>query len=131
MVDKLTIMRSFNNHFIEMMKDILTLFPNSKDIKTGLSSFEAVKQLNPSLVIKNWYLNVFVPYQDVINQGDLAFFCEKDYTSDLSLVSNANDIMSIIDKIREQFRSMELVSKEHTMQYIKNLSDLSKIYQSL
>jgi hypothetical protein len=131
MVDKLTIMRSFNSHFIEMMTDILVLFPNSTDLKSGLSSFETVKQLNPSLVIKNWYLNVFIPYQDVINNGDISFFCDKDYASDLSMVANANDIMSIIEKIRGLFRSMDPISKEHTMKYIKNLSDLSKIYNGL
>lgn len=131
MVDKLSIMRTFNSHFIEMMIDILTLFPNSSDIKTGMKSFETVKHLNPSLVIKSWYLNVFVPYNNVINEGDIDFFFEKDYSSDLRQVANANDIMSIIEKIRVLFKGMDSVNQKHTMKYIKNLSNLSKIYNDL
>lgn len=131
MANKLIIMRSFNSHFIEMMNDIILLFPDSTDLKTGINSFETIKQLNPSLVIKNWFTTVYVPYQDVIEQGDLSFFCEKDYASDLCKVSNANDIMSIIDNIRVLFISMDTINRTHTMNYIKNLSELSKYYQTL
>ena len=131
MTNKLIIMRSFNSHFIEMMNDIILLFPDSTDLKTGINSFETIKQLNPSLVIKNWFTTVYVPYQDVIERGDLSFFCEKDYSSDLGKVSNANDIMSIIDNIRVLFISMDTINRTHTMNYIKNLSELSKYYQTL
>ena len=35
MADKSTIMRSLNTHFVEMMSDILCLYPNNTELKSG------------------------------------------------------------------------------------------------
>lgn len=50
---------------------------------------------------------------------------------DLDNVSNAVDIMKIIDKLREPISSMNVISKQHTMKYIQNLSELLKLYDEL
>lgn len=131
MVDKVTIMRSFNSHFIEMMNDIIGIFPRNSDIKSGLNSFEFFKQLNPSLVIKCWFSSVTVPYSEIINSGDITFFCEKDYSQDLQNITNAGDIMCIIEKIREPIKSMDVINRQHTAKYLQNLCELSKIYHTL
>ena len=131
MVDKSTLMRSFNTHFVEMMTDIISLNTNNSELKSGLNSFEMVKNLNPSLVIKTWHLKVVTPYHDIIKTGDISFFCEKDYTQDLGKLSNANDIISIIEKIREPIRSMSSNDKQHTIKYIQNLCILADMYSKL
>ena len=130
MATKQTLLRSFNIHFIEMMTDILLIFPNNSDIKSGLNSFEMIKQLNPSLVIKMWYSKVSIPYSDIINKGDISFFCEKDYTEDLETIANANDIMFIIDRIRGPIRSMGSNDKEQTIKYIQNLNQIANMYST-
>ena len=131
MVDKSTLMRSFNTHFVEMMTDIISLNTNNSELKSGLNSFEMVKNLNPSLVIKTWHLKVVTPYHDIIKTGDISFFCEKDYTQDLGKLSNANDIISIIEKIREPIRNMSSTDKQHTIKYIQNLCILADMYSKL
>ncbi len=131
MADKSTLMRSFNTHFVEMMSDINSLYPNNSELKSGLNSFEMVKNLNPSLVIKAWYSKVVTPYHDIIKTGDISFFCEKDYSQDLGKLSNANDIISIIEKIREPIRSMSHTDKQHTIKYIQNLCILADMYSKL
>jgi hypothetical protein len=131
MADKSTIMRSFNTHFVEMLSDIISLYPNNSELKSGLNSFEMVKNLNPSLVIKTWFSKVVTPYHDIIKTGDISFFCEKDYSQDLGKLSNANDIISIIDKIRGPIRSMSNTDKQHTIKYIQNLCILAEMYSKL
>jgi hypothetical protein len=131
MADKSTLMRSFNTHFVEMLSDIISLYPNNSELKSGLNSFEMVKNLNPSLVIKTWFSKVVTPYHDIIKTGDISFFCEKDYSQDLGKLSNANDIISIIDKIRGPIRSMSITDKQHTIKYIQNLCILAEMYSKL
>lgn len=131
MTDKLMIMRSFNVHFSDFLKDILVIFPENSEIKTGLSSFEMIKRLNPSIIIKVWYSNIYIPYKSVIEEGNITFFFEKNYTEDLDMVSNAVYIMKIIDKLREPVSTMNDLNKQHTMKYIQNLCEISKIYNEL
>jgi hypothetical protein len=131
MADRSIILRSFNVHFADFFKDILLIFPNNSEIKQGLSSFEMIKRLNPSIVVKVWYSRIYVPYKSVIEEGNLSFFFDKNYMEDLDNVSNAVDIMKIIDNLREPISSMNDINKQHTMKYIQNLSELSKLYDEL
>ena len=80
---------------------------------------------------KTWYSKVVTPYHDIIKTGDISFFCEKDYSQDLGKLSNANDIISIIEKIREPIRSMSSTDKQHTIKYIQNLCILAEMYSKL
>jgi hypothetical protein len=129
-MDKQTTMRSFNSHFSDFMKDILLIFPTNNEIKNGLKTFELIKNMNPSMVIKVWYANIYIPYNKIISEGDLNFFFEKNYSSDLNNVSNINDILNIIDKIRGPVKNMDSINQKHTMKYIQNLSELSRLYST-
>ena len=128
MTDKSTLMRAFNKHFFDFLDDIITIFPENKDIVIAKTSFDTIKRANPSAILKAWFTYVYSPYKDVIDNGNITFFFEKDYGGDLANLSNSNDIMKMIDKIREPIRSMSDLNKEHSMKYIQNLSKLSMIY---
>jgi len=131
MTDKSTISRAFNTHLLEFLDDIIRIYPENQDIIKAKTSFETIKKANPSLIIKAWYQKVYMPYQDVIDNGDISFFFDKDYSQDLQSVSNAGDIMKMIDKIREPVREMDSSNKDHCMTYIQNLSKLSAVYSSM
>jgi len=131
MVDKSTISRTFNTHFFEFLDDIISIFPENIDIKTARMSFDTIKRANPSLIIKVWYVNVYLPYKETLDSGDISYFINKDYSEDLSNLGNSTDIIQTIDKLREPLRSMSDVSKEHSTKYIQNLCKLSTIYNHL
>jgi hypothetical protein len=131
MSDKSTLSRAFNNMFFEFLNDILAIFPDNTDIRTTKTALEMFKQANPSAVIKAWIQYVYVPYRSVIEQGDLTFFFEKDYSQDLNNLSNANDIMKAIDKIREPIKAMSESNKNTALKYLQNLTKLAAIYNSL
>ena len=130
MTDKSTVLRAFNKHFFEFIDDIITILPDEPEIVKAKVSFENIKKMNPTLICKTWFKVVYSPYKEVIDQGDISFFFEKDYASDLSNVPNAAEIMSIIDKIRMPIKSMDEVNRRHCTKYIQNLSKLSSVHNA-
>jgi hypothetical protein len=131
MTDKSILMRSFNTHFLELINDILLIFPTNHDIKHSLNSFQMISRVSPATIIKIWYSNIYIPYHTMIDSGDITFFFEKNYAEDLSKASNAKEIMLIIDRIREPIKSMSVTNKEHTIKYLQNLTTLSKLYSNI
>lgn len=131
MSDKPKLMRAFNALFFDFLDDIIRIFPENKDIVISRNSFDTIKKLNPTLLIKAWDKFVYSPYQQAIDDGDIRFFYEKDYSSDLSQLSNSGEIMKIIDTLRNPVRDMTEVNKSHSMKYIQNLSKLSALYNQL
>lgn len=128
MADKSTILKTFNAHFFEFLDDIIRIFPENNDIATARKSFETVKKANPTIIIKVWNKYVYAPYKDIIEQGNIEFFFEKDYNSDLGSISNGKEVMRIIDTLRDPLRSMDTVNKSHSAKYLINLSKLSSLY---
>lgn len=126
--NKSTLMRAFNNHFFDFMEDIITIVPDNSDLPVSRDSFVMIKKANPTAIIKAWYLHIYKPYGNVISAGDITFFFEKDYSEDISHLSNADNIMQIIDTIRQPIREMGEVNKAHSMKYIQNLTELSRAY---
>lgn len=131
MADKSTILRAFNTHFFDFLNDIISIIPDNHDISVAKNSFETIKRANPTIILKVWYQFVYSPYKDVIEQGNISFFFEKDYGSDLANLNNAADIMKTIDKIRQPIKEMSDENKAHSAKYIQNLSKLSMTYMNL
>lgn len=126
--DKIIIMRTFIKHLIEMLDDILRIYPENIEILTSKKTIETFKQFNPSIVVKSWYNFVYVKYKKEIELGNLDFFFEKDYSKDLNHLEDNNKIMEMIDNVRIPLSNMSLTNKEHTISYLKNLNKLSMIY---
>lgn len=126
--DKSIVLKTFNKHFIDLLEDVLIVYPDNIEILSAKNSFETIKRLNPTTLIKAWYTYVYIPYKEYIDEGNLLFFFKKDYSKDLSHLTNSNDLLEIIEKIREPLNNLSEVNKEHTTEYLKNLSKLSILY---
>jgi hypothetical protein len=131
MSDKSSILRAFNTHFFDFIDDLISIFPNNNDLALAKTTFDTIKKANPSTIIKAWLSFVYVPYKDVIDKGDISFFFDKDYSEDLSNISNSNKILNMIDTFRTPIKEMGDVNKEHTTKYIQNLSKLSMVYNDM
>ena len=131
MTDKSSILRAFNTHLFDFMDDLISIFPENNDLVISKSSFDTIKRANPTAIIKSWVKFVYIPYKDVIDNNDISFFFDKDYSNDLSHLPNANKIMDIIDTFRKPVKEMTDNNKEHTMKYIQNLSKLSMLYNEM
>lgn len=127
-MDKSFIMRSFNTHFMELLDDILSIYPNNVEILTARKFFETLKRLNPAVLIKAWYKRVYTPYGAEMEQGNLDFFFQKDYAKDLTTVSGSDDIIRMIDDVRHPLSQLSEINREHSVLYLNNLNKLSVLY---
>ena len=128
MADKSTILKAFNTLFFDFLDDIIGIVENNEDIRSAKTTFEMFRKGNPTIIIKVWHSYVYVPYAEVINAGNLEFFINKDYSEDLSVLSNSGDLIKTIDKIRDPIRNMSDTNKTHSLAYIQKLSLLSAAY---
>jgi hypothetical protein len=131
MADKSSLLKAFNTHFFDFVDDIITIFPESEDIRSTKTAFELFRKANPTSILKAWHIFVYIPYHKVIEEGKIEFFFEKDYKDDLVYMSNANDIVKIIDTLRDPIRQMSDTNKSHSMKYIQNLAKLSQMYMMI
>jgi hypothetical protein len=131
MADKSTLLRTFNTHLFEFLDDIIRIVPDNKELQIAKTSFQTIKRANPTAIIKVWYSYVYAPYRDVIDRGDIQFFFQKDYSDDLSILQNSNEIIKMIDTLREPVSKMSETEKTFTMKYLQNLSKLSMMYSSM
>ena len=118
---------AFNDHFMEFVTDIQTVFPDDVDVLAAKNSLLAIRKANPKLIVKIWNSFIVGKYRAEIESGNLAFFVNKDYSEDVTMSSSANPdkIMQSIDRLREPIRQMTPESQAKTMQYIQNLTKLS------
>lgn len=128
MADKISVLRAFNTYFFEFIDDIIRIFPENVDVRNSKTSFEIFRKANPTCLVKAWNTFVYEPYKFVIEQGNIDFFFEKDYKEDLKQMANANQIVGVIDTIREPLRSLDEKNKSIAVKYIQNLSKLSNMY---
>ena len=125
-----SILKGFNNHLIEFMNDLCIVFPNDLDIKVSKTTVSALIKFNPSKIIKLWNLHI-CKYSNEIENGNIKYFLNKDYSDDLNNLKNnelSNDASEIIDKFREPVRNMGKENKEKALKYIQNLNKLCKLY---
>lgn len=131
MADKSSILKAFNNHFFEFVDAIIEIFPEDENIKKTKEQFLTFKSLNPTSIIKAWKTFVCDPYKDVIQDGNIEFFFEKDYGEDLKTVAHSDKILKVIDNLREPIKSMSPKSKENALKFLQNLSKLTELHSSL
>ena len=122
-----SILKAFCNHLIEFLDDVIRVFPENLDIRTGKTFIESIKRVNPRRLIVLWKECVMDLYEEQINDGDLDFFINKNYNSDLG--ENGTDKgKQIIEDLRFLVKGASLESQEKAMKYIQNLTKLCKLY---
>jgi len=132
MTDKITIQRAFNTLLMDFFKDIQSIYPDNTEISFAADSFEALKRMNPSIIIRAWYSYAYLPYASYIDGGDLDFFLNKDYSEDIDTKSGKkDDFLKMIDKVRKPLSTMDDVNREHTKEYLRKLNKLSHLWGSM
>lgn len=126
----MSILKTFNTHFVEFLDDILTIFPENHDIRTARTSIEALRKVNPRKILLIWKEHVSIPYRGPIERGELEFFISKDYNQDIKDAQNTGAILHAIERMRQPVRDMSKENQAKAMKYIQNLTKLSLLYTS-
>jgi len=126
--DKQLFLRTFNTHLFELLDDVIRILPDNLDIQTAKTSFWAIKKANPTIIIKVWYSYIYIPYNQTIANADMEFFLKKDYTSDLSDLSNSNEVIKIVNTLKDPLSKLDEREKNIILEYFQNLNKLSALY---
>jgi hypothetical protein len=124
-----TLVGAFNNHLTEFIDDLISIFPDDGDIKMARTAFANMKSFNPTAVIKIWFKYVS-KYAGAIEQGDISFFIDRDYSEDVDGSEKRDEVQRIIDKLRNPVRNMGTENQAKAMKYIQNLTKISTMYMS-
>ena len=73
-----TILSAFNDHFMEFVNDIISIFPEDADIIIAKNYFVLIRKANPKMIIKIWQNYIADKYKDAISNGNISFFINKD-----------------------------------------------------
>jgi len=121
------ILVAFNDHFVDFVNDIQSVFPEDGDILTAKNALMLVRKANPKMIVKIWNAYIVSKYKKEIETGNLEFFINKDYSGDVSAAENSDKIMESINRLREPIKNMGPDNQKKVMKYIQNLTKLAEL----
>ena len=124
------ILKAFNNHLISFISDLITIFPEKKNLKVTKTALSTWKKINPKTLIQAWKIYIVDKYEKEIKNGDGSFFIDKNYSEDIGGCENDKGILAAIESLREPIRNMGESNKKKSMKYVQNLSKLCILYYS-
>tara|TARA_B100000035_G_C20800149_1_gene465091 strand:- start:27 stop:416 length:390 start_codon:yes stop_codon:yes gene_type:complete len=127
-MDKSSILKAFNNHIIEMIDDLITIYPRNAELRTTKTFVEKLKKMNPKGMIKLWYSNVVVKYKTQIMNSDEDFFANKEIEGkDLGEYNN-DKVRNFLETMQKEIGKATESNKKKCFKYLQNLVKLSEIY---
>jgi len=121
------ILTAFNDHFFEFLNDVQNVFPDDADVLTARNALSTVRKANPKMIVKIWNAFIVGKYKGEIEAGNIDFFINKDYSTDVSAASNSDKIMESINRLREPIKNMTPDNQAKVMKYIQNLTKLAEL----
>ena len=122
-----TLKELFCTQLIEFMDDILTIFPNNLDLKTGKTFIVGLTKVSKKKLVGIWKTSVVDIYENEIMNGDKEYFINKDYKEDLG-EGGTDKMMSVIEDVRKLMRKTSDENKNKAMKYLQNLTKICKLY---
>jgi len=124
------ILTAFNDHFLEFVNDIHSVFPEDVDILTAKNALLTVRKANPKMIVKIWNTFIVGKYKAEIEAGNIEFFINKDYSGDIATAANSDKIMESINRLRQPISQMNSDNQGKTMKYIQNLTKLAQLCEN-
>lgn len=130
MANNTIILKTFNKQLTEFIDDISTIFPGEKDVVVLATFMKTVIYGKPRAIIDVWYRYIALKYNNEIENGEIEYFLNKDYSEDLQSAPGSVETLQAINKLRSTIKSAfdQDVNKEKTIKYIQNITKLSNLY---
>ena len=126
----MSLLKTFNTHFKEFLQDVVSIFPDDKDVLSTQNTLEGLIKMNPKMLVKVWDKYISQPYEKEISEGNIEFFINKNYNLDVKNAGNSDQILNKIEALREPVRNMGEENQKKTMKYIQNLTKIAQMYLS-
>ena len=122
-----TLKQLFCTQLIEFMDDVLRIFPNNLDLKTGKTFIVGLTKVSKKKLVSIWITSVVDIYEELIMNGDKEYFINKDYSEDLG-EGGTDKMMNVIEDVRILMRKTSEENKDKAMKYLQNLTKICKLY---
>ena len=116
----------YTDKFIKLAENVL---PGNIDVKYAKNGIYALKKINPKLLIEHWFIYIYVPYKDKINNNDINFLLKGDY-SFLDGIKGGHKGKAVLLKIQELISNIHESHIDNARDYTVKLSKLSLLYAS-
>ena len=126
----MSLLKTFNTHFKEFLQDVVSIFPDDKEVLSTQNTLEGLIKMNPKMLVKVWDKYISQPYEKEISEGNIDFFINKNYNIDVKNAGNSDKILDKIEALREPVRNMGEENQKKTMKYIQNLTKIAQMYLS-
>ena len=126
----MSLLKTFNTHFKEFLQDVVSIFPDDKEVLSTQNTLEGLIKMNPKMLVKVWDKYISQPYEKEISEGNIEFFINKNYNLDVKNAGNSDKILDKIEALREPVRNMGEENQKKTMKYIQNLTKIAQMYLS-
>jgi len=127
-MDKDQLLSIFNKQFKEFVEDISRVFPMNSDISAFKTIIGQVLNITPKTIFKTFKKYVVDKYRAEIEAGDIEFFINKDYNSDLANSGN-NTILEKIDCLRGPVKEMNPAEQAKVIKYLQNMAKLCQLHE--
>ena len=117
----------FCTQLLEFIDDILRVFPNNLDLKTGKTFIVGLTKVSKRKLIGIWKTSVVDVYEEAIMRGDKEYFINKDYSEDLG-EGGTDKMMSVVEDVRVLIRNTSEENKDKAIKYLQNLTKICKLY---
>ena len=122
-----TLKELFATQLLEFMDDIILVFPNNLDIKTGRTFIIGLTKVSKKKLIGIWKSSVVDIYEEAIMNGNKEYFINKDYSRDLG-EGGTDKMMDVIEDVRGLIRNTSEENKDKAIKYLQNLTKICKLY---
>jgi hypothetical protein len=116
----------YTDKFIKLAEKVL---PGNIDVKYAKNGIYALKKINPKLLIEYWFIYIYIPYKDRINNNDIDFLLKGDY-SFLDEIKGGHKGKAVLLKIQELITDIDDTHIDSARDYTIKLSKLSLLYAS-
>ena len=125
------LLKAFNKHLFEFIDETIKVFPHNKDLIKSREYLDTLKKGNPTIIIKIWNQKVNTLYKKEIDDGNIEYFLNTDYSEDLGENQVDKDILNVFENsFRKPMKDLDENSKQAFLKYFQLLSNLSEKYSS-
>jgi len=130
MANTAIILKTFNKQLTEFIEDISQIFPGEKDVIVLSTFMKTVMYGKPRAIIDVWYKFISLKYNKEIEDGEIEYFLNKDYSEDLQSAPGSSETLDTINKLRTTIKLAfdQDENREKTIKYMQNITKLSNLY---
>lgn len=130
MANTAIILKTFNKQLTEFIEDISQIFPGEKDVIVLSTFMKTVMYGKPRAIIDVWYKFISLKYNKEIENGEIEYFLNKDYSEDLQSAPGSSETLDTINKLRTTIKLAfdQDENREKTIKYMQNITKLSNLY---